>query len=98
RAERDKIRGVRVGLGYVTPERASAYGLDLEDWRRMMLDASAVDAAGLRRVGRKAQRLLSGKGHVEITAPNGTRFSCDLAGRKARLDAGGIPAPHIAEG
>jgi len=98
RAERYKIRGVRVGLGYVTPERAAAYGLDLEAWRRMMLDASAIDAADLRRAGRTAQRLLSGKGHVEITAPNGTRFACDLAGRKARLDDGVITPQLVEEG
>lgn len=92
RAEKYRIRGARIGLGYVTEPRARIYGFDLEGWRRMLLDASTVDARELRRAGSKIRRLLSGKGHVEITAPNGTRFECDLAGRRAHLDDSSIAA------
>src|SRR6059036_4361268 len=28
------------------------------------------------------------RSHLEISAPNGTRFSCDLVGRKAGIDDG----------
>ena len=98
RAEKYKIRGARIGLGYVTEPRARAYGFDLESWRRMMLDASSVDPRELRRAGSKVRRLLSGKGHVEIMHPNGTNFHCDLAGRKARIDDGVLTPELIEEG
>ena len=98
RAEKYRIRGARIGLGYVTAQRAQAYGFDLEAWRRMMLDASSVDPAVLRRNGQRIQRLLSGKGHVVVTAPNGTHFEFDLAGRKAVLDAGVVTKELLDDG
>jgi len=94
RAEKAGIRGARMGLGYVSAERARAYGLDLADWRRMMLDASTADPREIRRLGRRAQRLLSGKGHVEVTANNGTNLEFDLAGRRAHLDDGVLTPAH----
>jgi len=97
RAEKYRIRGARIGLGYVTEPRARAYGFDLESWRQMMLDASSVDPRELRRAGSKIRRLLSGKGHVEITHPNGTNFHCDLAGRKARIEDG-VLTPDMIRG
>src|SRR2546422_441717 len=98
RAEKYHLRGARVGLGYVTEQRARAYGFDLEAWRQMMLNASAVDPAVLRKNGQNIQRLLSRKGHVVVTAPNGTHFEFDLAGRKATLDDGVITKEKIDEG
>ena len=88
RARKARIRGARIGLGYVTPERASAYGLDPEAWKTMMVGAGGVDPSLLSKGGSPLKRLLSGRGHLEITASNGTHLSFDLAGRKARLDAG----------
>jgi aminopeptidase len=88
RAKKARLRGARIGLGYVTGERAAAYGLDVDDWRRMMLDASSVDPREIVRRGRKLRTLLSRRGRVEITAPNGTRFTCDLLGRKAGISDG----------
>jgi len=88
RAEKNRLRGARIALGYATQQRAAAYGFDLDAWRAMLLDASSVDPSEIARRGRKVQTLLSKKGHLEISAPNGTRFSCDLVGRKAGIDDG----------
>ncbi|HYS70960.1 MAG TPA: aminopeptidase [Thermoplasmata archaeon] len=98
RAEKYRTRGARIGLGYVTEQRARAYGFDLEAWRRMMLDASSVDPSVLRKNGQKIQRLLGGKGHVLVTHPNGTHFEFDLAGRKPVLDAGVVTKELLDQG
>ena len=98
RAEKYRTRGARIGLGYVSAERARAYGFDLDAWRGMMLDASSADPREIRRLGRRGQRLLSGKGHVEVTAPNGTHLEFDLAGRPAHLDDGVVTEERLAEG
>ena len=98
RAEKYRIRGARIGLGYVTPQRARSYGFDLEAWRRMMLEASDVEPSVLLRNGRRIRKLLSGKGHVEVTAPNGTKFEFDLAGRTPELDDGVITEERLDAG
>ena len=88
RAKRNRLRGARLGLGYVTEPRARAYGFDLQDWMAMVLDASSVDGQQIVRAGRKVTRALAKKGRLEITHPNGTSFSCDLVGRSAGIEDG----------
>lgn len=88
RAKRTRLRGARIGLGYVTEPRARAYGFDLNAWRAMVLDASSVDGRDIVRAGRKVARSLSRTGRLEVTHPNGTRFSCDLVGREAGIEDG----------
>jgi len=88
RAASSRIRGAQIDLGYVTESRARAYGFDLDAWRQMMLEASSVEPQELRQAGQRIQRVLSGKGHLELSAPNGTRFECVLARRRAHLEDG----------
>src|SRR5206468_11419485 len=40
RAKRNRLRGARLGLGYVTEGRARSYGFDEPAWRAMVLEAS----------------------------------------------------------
>lgn len=98
RAKKNRLRGARIGLGYVTAHRAASYGFDLEAWRQMMIDASSVDPKEFVRRARKVRELLSRKGHVEITAPNGTRFSCALLGRKAAIEDGMVTEEDLDRG
>ncbi len=98
RAKRYRIRGARIGLGYVSPGRAAAYGFDLDAWRRMVLEASSVDPQTMARAGRKVQTAFSRKAHVELSAPNGTHFECELLGRKASLDVGVLTEDHLDRG
>ncbi len=86
RAKRARLRGARIGLGYVTAQRASSYGFDLDEWRSAMLAASSVRPDVLARRAQRLRRALERRGRVEITAPNGTNFSCDLIGREARVE------------
>src|SRR5207247_2393670 len=58
------------------------------EWRAMVLEASSVDGEQIVRIGRKVTRELAKKGRLEITHPNGTRFSCDLVGRPAGIEDG----------
>src|SRR3989475_6748918 len=87
-AQRNGRGGARLGLGYVTEPRARSYGFDLPEWRAMVLEASSVDGQQIVRVGRKVTRALAKKGRLEITHPNGTRFSCDLVGKPAGIEDG----------
>jgi len=98
RAKRNRLRGARIGLGYATEPRARTYGFDLAAWRAMLLEASAVDPREIVRRGRKLASILSKPGRVEITAPNGTRFSCDLVGRKAGIEDGMITKEDLDRG
>lgn len=88
RAKRNRLRGARLGIGYVTEARARSYGFNLPEWQAMVLEASSVDGQQIVRVGRKIMRALAKKGRLEITHSNGTRFSCDLVGRPAGIEDG----------
>ena len=98
RAANSRIRGAQIDLGYVTESRARTYGFDLHAWRQMMLEASSVEPRELRRAGAGIQRMLSRKGHVEISAPNGTRFEVDLGGRHAHLEDGVVTPQALIKG
>ena len=98
RAKRYRIRGARIGLGYATPERAVSYGLDLDGWRRTVLEASAVDPREIRRAGRALHAALSKKGRLEITAGNGTRFACELSGRMAAFEDAEVTEEDVDRG
>lgn len=98
RARKARLRGVRVLLGYVTRERAAAYGFDYAAWRSMMLDASSVDPAAIARKGRRVAEILSRAADVEITSPNGTRLTLALKGRPARTDDGIVDEEDLRRG
>src|ERR1700704_4245931 len=98
RPKRNRLRGCRLGLGYVTEPRAKSYGFDLEQWRKMVLEASTVDGQQIVRVGRKVTRALAKKGRLQITHPNGTRFSCDLVGKPAGIEDGIITKEDLDAG
>ena len=98
RAKKNRLRGARIALGYATKQRADAYGFDLDAWRSMLLDASSVDPSEILRRGRKVQAALAKKGRLEISAPNGTRFSCDLVGREAGIEDGVVSEEDLDDG
>jgi aminopeptidase len=98
RARKNRLRGARIALGYATPERAAAYGFNLDAWRGMLIEAGSVDPAEIARRGRKVAKLLSKEGRLEISSPNGTRFSCDLVGREAGFDDAIVSEEDLDEG
>jgi len=98
RARKAGIRGARVLLGYVSPERAASYGFDFPEWRRMVLDASSADFRAIARKGRKVAERLSREDEVTVSSPNGTRLAFRLRGRRARVEDGIVDARDIKEG
>src|SRR5947208_13140144 len=97
RSKRNRLRGARLGLGYVTEPRARSYGFDLPAWREMVLAASSVDGQQIVRTGRKVTMALAKKGRVEISHPNGTQFSCDLVDNPAGIEESNVNKADIGQ-
>ena len=92
------IRCARWDLGRTNEATAREYGVDVDAWRRELVDAALVDPHTLRRDGRRiAQGLRRGK-EVRITHPNGTDLTLHLAGRSPRIDDGVIDADDLRTG
>ncbi len=98
RGRKAGVRGARVLLGYVSPERAQAYGFDYGSWRSMILEAGSTDFGAISRKGHRLADLLSTPGEVHVTAPNGTDLRFDLKGRGGVCDDGVIDAADLKKG
>jgi len=98
RAKKAGLRGARVLLGYVSPERARAYGFEYAPWRAMILEAAGADFVAVSRKGHRLAALLSQDAEVAVTAPNGTDLTFRLKGRMARCDDGIVDAKDLKEG
>jgi len=98
RAGKAGLRGARVLLGYVSRERAQTYGYDFDAWREMVLRASSIDFGPISRKGKKLATLLARDAEVEVTAPNGTQFVCELKGRDALVEDGIVDAQDVENG
>ncbi len=98
RGEKSGLRGARVLLGYVSPERAQAYGFDFAAWRSMVLAMGGVDFGAVSRKGKRLAALLSQDAEVTVTAPNGTDLTLQLKGREARCDDGIVDAEDLKAG
>jgi len=97
-AQRWKVRGVRIGLGYATQQRADSYGFDWAAWQQMLVDACAVEPKTFAAPGRKLAKRFSRKGEVHVTAPNGTDITFNLPGRTPELSDGVTDARDVEEG
>lgn len=98
RGEKAGLRGARVLLGYVSPERAQAYGFDYAAWRSMVLAMGGVDFGAVARKGHRVADLLARDAEVRVTAPNGTDLAFRLKGRAAHCDDGVVDAADLKEG
>ena len=87
-AEKAGVRGCRVGLGIVSPERAHRLERDFAEWRRQVIEASLVDPATLLAEGRKIGSRLERGRELHITHPNGTDLTLRLRRRKTVVEAG----------
>ena len=97
-AERWGLRGVRIGLGYATQQRANSYGFDWAAWQQMLVSACGTDPRVLGARGRRLERVLCRSGRVRVTAPNGTDFTFDLPGRSCEVNDGVTDKRDIEEG
>ncbi len=98
RGEKAGLRGARVLLGYVSPERAQAYGFEYGPWRSMILEAGSTDFGAISRRGHRLADLLSKDAEVHVSAPNGTDLAFNLKGRDGVCDDGIIDAADLKAG
>jgi leucyl aminopeptidase (aminopeptidase T) len=92
------IRSIRWDLGRTSPVWAQRYGVDLNRWRRELIDAAMVDPRSMRREGRAiADRLRRGR-TATISHANGTHLELRLAGRPPKIDDGGIDEQAVRAG
>ncbi len=98
RAGKAGVRGARVLLGYVSPERAQSYGFDYPAWRAMVIEAGGADFGAISRKGHRLADLLARDAEVSVAAPNGTDLTFRLKGRGARCDDGIVDTKDLKEG
>lgn len=98
RGRKAGLRGARVMLGYVSPERAASYGFDHASWKQMILDAGAADFAAVARKGKRAADLLTREDEAHLTSPNGTDLTFRLRGTKGAVDDGIVDAADLKAG
>ncbi len=75
---------------HVTKEKAKAYHLDHEKWRRACYRAAAADYSKMNQACKKVASLLQDGREMRITAPGGTEVECALGGRSAYPNDGVI--------
>jgi leucyl aminopeptidase (aminopeptidase T) len=74
-----KVRMLGIEATLATPERAEVLGLDIEEWKQVMLEGCIADPNKMASLGHVLERLLNGEGTVQVTTPHGTdlRFRLD---------------------
>jgi leucyl aminopeptidase (aminopeptidase T) len=73
-----RVRMLAIEATFATPERANVLGLNLEEWKEIMLAGCVADYHEIARQGRNLTSLLSGEEEVHITTPRGTDLKFNL--------------------
>lgn len=82
------VRGIRLELGHATAEKAKEYGVDLETWRKQLLEGALTDPKELRARGERLEKAFSKARRVRITHPNGTDVELGLDHPASRVFCG----------
>ena len=94
-----KPRTANLNLGYVTTQRAAAYGFQFNEWKQNIEDSLATDFTNLQNTGKKLSNLVNkSTAKIQVTSNNGTNISFQLAGRKCKCDDGVLDEEDIASG
>jgi aminopeptidase len=92
------IRTIRWDLGRTNEFWARRYGVELDQWRKELIEAATLDPRPMRRDGIRIARALR-RGHsIRITHPNGTDLRLRLVGRLPKVDDGIIDDQDVREG
>jgi leucyl aminopeptidase (aminopeptidase T) len=92
------VRTVRWDLGRTSEVWARRYSVDLDLWRRELIDATTVDPQELRKTGLRVAEVLHRGKEVTISHPNGTDLRLRLLHRKPIVDDGVIDDADIRSG
>lgn len=92
------VRSLRWDLGRTSEVWAKRYGVNLQTWRKQLIEATTVDPRSMRRVGVwVADRLRRGR-EAKLSHANGTELSLRLAGRRPWVDDGMIDEEDVRAG
>jgi len=95
---RRRVRSVDLPIGRLCPERAEAYGLDYEQWRRSYEAALAVDLREIQKAGTARARALSGPKKVQIVSEEGTDLRLETEGIAPLVDDGIVSDADVRRG
>jgi leucyl aminopeptidase (aminopeptidase T) len=93
-----RMKVAMINYGYVSLERAKAYEIDYDTWRKSVLAAMAVDYKSLTSIGKKIRAFLNRHTEVRIVTSAGTNISFRISHQRARLDDGVIDEEDIQNG
>jgi leucyl aminopeptidase (aminopeptidase T) len=93
-----RVREVDLSVGRVTPERAEAYGLDYDAWRRSYEAALAVDLREIQEAGKAWERRLRGKKRVHVSSDSGTSLTFETKTIQPQIDDGIISPLDLRRG
>ena len=93
-----KVKQAFLTIGYVTPQRARAYGFDCDEWRKMMYEGLSVDYRQMKETGEKIAKALRKSAWVHLTSLNGTDLKFEIKTRPVHIDDGIITEHDIEKG
>ena len=96
--EKHGVRTVRFDLGRTSELWAQRYGVDLDRWRRELIEGSTVDPQALQKDGARIAEVLHRGKEVTISHPNGTHLELRLVRRKPRVYDGVIDEADVRAG
>jgi leucyl aminopeptidase (aminopeptidase T) len=96
--EKYGVRSARFDLGRTSEFAAKRYGVELEKWRRELIDAATVDPRTLQKEGARIGEILRRGHEARVTHPNGTDLTLRLAGRRPRVDDGVVDDADLRAG
>lgn len=95
---RRRVRQAEILIGKVSRRRAESYGLDYDNWMRVMREALSVDYDRIREMGRKLAEEIRGAKEVHISSNSGTDLRFRIDGRPVIIEDGIIDEEDIEKG
>lgn len=95
---RRKVRHIDLPIGRVCPERAEAYGLEYEAWRRSYNAALATDLVQIQKAGTEWRRKLKDQKSLRIRSKAGTDLTLATKTRETMIEDGIIDASDVRRG
>ena len=92
------VRTVRWDLGRTSEFWARRYRVNLDRWRKELIEAASLDPRPIRRDGMRIAEVFRRGRSIRVTHPNGTDLHLRLAGRAPKVDDGVIDDNDIRRG
>jgi aminopeptidase len=92
------VRSVRWDLGRTSEVWARRYGVDLERWRRELIEGALLDPRTMQAEGQRVASALRRGRELRISNANGTDLTLRLKGRLPRVDDGVVDDADVRAG